>query len=378
MSIDIVQVNTAKQMRQFVRFYDALYKDTWQYVPPLHNGEKKFYDKEQNKSHSYCDSVCFLAYKDGKVVGRIGGILNHRYNEKVDRKQLRFTTFDFIDDLKVSKALLETLGEWGLAKGMEEFNGPIGFTDFDRQGMLVEGFDKPGMYITNYNYSYYPEHMAKLGFETDVEWQEFLVKTPTTVHPRHAKIAKRMRELGYHIVRFDSNKEFNKVVYEAFEVYNAAFAKLHGVVPLTKEQIKMYVDDYIGLINRDYVIIVRDAKERIVAFALLAGSLYEAARKAKGHLFPFGWVSIVKAFKRPKECLDMYWIAVLPELQGLGIPSLILEEVASKMIRDGIKWAETGPQLVDNLPVMSLWDDFEYEIVRRRRCYQRKIREEVS
>lgn len=375
MSVKIVEVKNKAQMKAFVRFYDDLYKNTWQYVPPLHSGEIKFYDKEKNKSHSYCESTCFLAYKDNKVVGRIGGIINKRYNEKVGKKQVRFTTFDFIDDYEVSKALIDAVGKWASDKGMEEFDGPIGFTDFDRQGMLTEGYDVKGMYITNYNFDYYPRHMEKLGFETDVEWNEFVINTPKEVDPRITRIAERVNKMGYHVVKFKNMKHFKSCVYEAFDVYNAAFQKLHGVVPITDAQVRMYVGDYINLVKRDYAIILRDKNEKIVAFALLVGSLYEAGRKAKGRLFPFGWYHIIKAFKHPKV-LDMYWIAVEPNLQGFGIPAIIMKEVITKMIRDGVQCAETGPELVDNHEINTLWNRFDKKMVRKRKCYQRKIKED--
>lgn len=374
MSILIKEVTNKKMLKDFINFQIDLYKGNDCYVPPMIFDEIAFFDREKNASYDYCDSICFLAYRDDKIVGRICGIYNPVYNEKADVKHLRFTCYDVIDDLEVSRALFDAIGKWGKEKyGLDTFDGPIGFTDFDKQGMLTEGYNEVGMAITNYNYPYYVTHMEKLGFEKDVDWVEYKVMVPKEIDPRLIKISEMLQtRRGYKLVRFKNKKEVKERLYDIFDAYNAAFAPLHGVVPLTKKHIDAYYEQYIKLIDLKYIKVVEDENGKIVAFGLLVPSLTKACQKNKGKMFPFGWIPLLNALNHPK-ILDMYLIAIFPEYQGLGINSIIMVDVLKDCIEDGIEFAETGPELDDNNKVQAQWKNFDAKIIRRRRCWMRSI-----
>ncbi len=376
MSIKIVEVTNKKLLKEFINFQIELYKGNDQFIPPMIFDELNFFDRKKNPSYEYCDTVLYLAYKDDKVVGRICGLYNPVYNKKVDVSHLRFTHYDVIDDIEVSKALFAAIGKWGKEKyGLKTFDGPIGFTDFDKQGMLTEGYELEGMSITNYNYPYYVEHMEKLGFVKDVDWVEFKVYMPKEVDPRLERISSMLMDRrGYKLLRFKNKKEIEARLDDIFAAYNAAFEPLHGVVPLTRSHIEAYYDQYIKLIDKKYIKVVVDEHDKVVAFGLLIPSLSKAMKKNKGKMFPFGWIPLLNALKNPKV-LDMYFIAVLPEYQGLGINSIIMLDVLKDAIKDGIEYAETGPELDDNLKVQAQWKGYDTRLVRRRRCWMKEIEE---
>lgn len=374
MSITIKEVKTKKELKKFIKFQVDLYKGNENFIPPMIFDELNFFDRKKNPSYEFCDTVLYLAYKGDEIVGRICGIYNPKYNEKINVKHLRFTHFDVIDDVEVSKALFDAIAKWGKEKyGLTTFDGPIGFTDFDKQGMLTEGFEIEGMSITNYNYPYYNEHMEKLGFVKDVDWVEYKVYMPKEVDPRLEKVSNMLQEKrGYKLLRFKTKKEIEARLDDVFAAYNAAFAPLHGVIPLGRSHIEAYYEQYIKLIDTKYIKVVADENDKIVAFALLIPSLSKALKKNKGKMFPLGWIPLLEALNKPKV-LDMYFIAVLPEYQGLGINSIIMVDVIKDAIKDGIEYAETGPELDDNYKVQSQWKGFEAPIIRRRRCYMKEI-----
>jgi GNAT superfamily N-acetyltransferase len=375
MSIEIKEVTTLALRKEFIRFGDELYAGNPYYVPALVVDEMNYYDRSKNKNYVFCEDISYLAYQDGKVVGRITGLINHAYNEKKGLKQLRFHHFDMIDDVEVSKALLNAIAKWGQAKGMNEFNGPIGMTDFDKQGMLLDGYDLDSMMITIYNYPYYVEHMKTLGFVKDVDWREYRVYLPKEVDPRIARIAETVaKKRGFRLLKFKNKKEMMPYLVQAFEVYNQAFAPLHGVVELQMDQINMYIDQYIGMLNFRYIQLVVNDKDEVIGFAALVPSLSNAMRKAKGKLFPFGWYHVLKALKHPK-ILDMFFVAVKPEYQGMGVNALMMLDATRCANEDGVLFAETGPELEDNTLVQGQWDNYEHEIVRHRRCYSRPLEE---
>jgi len=371
--IIIKEVKTKKDLNKFVRFPLSLYKDNENYIPALEADEKNMFNRENNAAYEYCESIEILAYRDDKIVGRLAGIINHKYNEKINSKHLRFTHFDVIDDLEVTKAMFEYIGKWGKEKGMTEFNGPIGFIDIDRQGMLIEGFDKIGMSITNYNYPYYVEHMEKLGFKKDVDWVEYLVSIPQNLDPRIEKVQSALlNRFGFKLLKFKNLKEIMPYIYKAFDVYNEAFYALHGTVFLTKRQIDNLIKQFAPAINFDYVPIIVDKNDNVVGFAILAPSIAKASRKAKGRMLPFGWYHLLKALKH-NDTLEMYLVAVKPEYQGFGLNAILMHDVTKCAIKNGVKYAETGPELEENYKVRSQWDNYNAEIIRKRRCYVKEI-----
>lgn len=372
-NIIIKEVKTNRDLNKFIKFADELYKGNEFYVPQLHSDIKITFDRKKNGAYDYCDSLMILAYKDSKVVGRLVGIINYKYNEKVNEKHLRFTHFDVIDDFEVTKAMFDYIGEWGKEKGMDTFAGPLGFVDFDRHGLLIEGFDKLGLSFTSYNYPYYIDHLEKLGFEKDVDDVEYLVKIPEKIDPRIERVKDAvLRKFELRLLKFKKAKEIMPYIYDAFEIYNNAFYALHGTVMLNEKQIDQFIKQYIPLVDLKYVPIIVDKNDKVVGFAVLVPSLSKASIKAKGKMFPFGWYHMLKALKH-NDVLDMYLIAIKPELQGYGLNSILMHDVTKCAMEDGIKYAETGPELENNLKVRSQWENYDAQIIRKRRCYLRKI-----
>ena len=364
---------TKKEMNKFIKFADDLYKDNECYVPQLHSDVKNTFNREKNGAYEYCDSILILAYLNNKVVGRLAGIINYKYNEKISSKHLRFTHFDVIDNIEISKAMFEYIGKWGKEKGMTEFNGPLGFTDIDRQGMLLEGFDKIGMSITNYNYEYYIKHMEAMGFKKDVDHVEYLVNVPDKVDARIERVKEAvLKKFDLRLMKFRKIKDIMPYIYKAFEVYNHAFYVLHGTVLLTRRQIDETIKQFIPYVNLKYVPIIVDKNDDVIGFGILAPSIAKASRKAKGKLFPFGWYHLLKALHH-NDTLEMYLIAIKEEYQGYGLNSILMHDVTKCAIEDGIKYAETGPELEDNYKVRSQWDNYEAKVIRKRRCFIRDI-----
>lgn len=373
MSIVIKKVDNKKLLKEFVEFPNKLYKGNKYYVPDLFQDEMNSFDRSKNVNYEINETVEFLAYKDGKVAGRISGLINNPYNALKNISELRFNHFDVIDDVEVSRALFNAIGEWGLEKGLVTFDGPIGHNDLDKQGMLMDGYEEPGMFITNYNYPYYVKHMEALGFVKDVDWIELRIKCPEISNPRIEKVSAFLLEkYNYKKVRVRNIKELNPYIPELFKVYNEAFAPLHGVVPLNQRQIDMYVKNYISMLNFDYISLVLNSKDEMVGLAVLAPDLTPALQKNRGKLFPFGWIPLLHSLKHPKV-LDMFFIAVKPEYQGQGINGILMSDITSRAIKNGVTCAETGPELEDNAKVISQWKDFDAQIIRKRRCWMRKI-----
>jgi hypothetical protein len=373
MAIEIREVKTKKEVKLFMEFANKLYKDEPNYIPPIFEDEVKSADPKYNLNLEFSDAILILAYKDGDIVGRLRGVVNHKYNEKNNFKHLRFNHFDVIDDFEVTKALFDYIIAWGKEKGMTELNGPIGFNDLDKQGLLIEGFEHEGMFITYYNFPYHKEHLEKLGLVKDVDWVEFRVNTPKEMSPRVLKIADRLLKRGnYTIKEFKNKKELKPYLYKIFDTYNQAFAPLHGVIELNQGQIDQYVNQYLPIINLDYLSVIVDADDDVVAFGLLGPSLNNPMRKIKGHLFPFGFITLLSSLKKARV-LDMYLVAVRPDKQGLGLNSILMTDITNNAIKNNILYSETGPELEDNDKITSFWDNYDAELVRRRRCFIKKI-----
>lgn len=372
-NIIIKEVKTKKDLKQFVNFPIKLYKDNENYIPALQADEKNMFNRQKNYAYEYCESIEILAFKNNEVVGRLVGIINHKYNDKIKGKHLRFSHFDVIDDFEVTKAMFEYIGKWGKEKGMTEFNGPIGFTDLDRQGMLIEGFDKIGMSITNYNFPYYLDHMDKLGLKKDVDWVEYIVNMPQTIDPRIEKVNNALlKRFGFKLLKFKNLKGVMPYIYKAFDIYNEAFYALHGTVFLTKKQIDALIKQFAPAINFDYLPIIVDKDDNVVGFAILAPSIAKASRKAKGKMLPFGWYHLLKALKH-NDTLEMYLVAIKPEYQGFGLNAILMSDITKCAMKNGVKYAETGPELEDNYKVRSQWENYDAQIIRKRRCYIGKI-----
>ena len=376
MSVLIKEVQTKKDLKNWVDFPTKLYKNVPAYVPFLRADELNTFNQKENMAYEFCETRLFLAYKDGKIVGRIGGLINHAANQKWGTNNIRFTRFDFIDDYDVSKALFDKVVEWGKERGYNKVIGPIGFTDMDHEGMLIDGFDELNMSITFYNHPYYIDHMEKLGAEKEVDWVEYLISVPTEYSERHAKISKFLQEKhGYKLVKYKKVKDLEKDAFEAFKVIDEAFSRLYGTVPLTDKVITKTIKDNIPLMNLKYICSIKDKNDDLIAFAVLVPSIAKALKKSNGKLFPFGIVRMLKALKGKNDTLEMFLVAVEPTLQTKGISALIINTLLKVLIENDIKYCETGPMLETNTAIHSLWKHFEKEQHKRRRCYIKNINE---
>ena len=374
MSVVIKEVQTKKDLKKWVEFPNKLYKKVDAYVPFLVSDEIATFTESQNPAYEYAETKLFLAYIDNKIVGRIGGIINHAANKKWNQNRLRFTRFDFIDNFSVSKALFDAVVGWGKQYGYTEIIGPIGFHDMDHEGMLIEGFDELNMSITFYNFPYYIDHMVKLGLKKEVDWVEFQLKVPEKPNEKIKKLTEfLMKRSNVELVRYTDRKTLYEDAFKAFAVVDEAFSVLYGTVPLTDKVIKKSIDDYIPLVNLKYVTVVKD-KGEIIGFALMVPSIAKAVKKSNGKLFPLGALRVLRALKGKNDTLEMFLVAIKPEYQSKGIPVMLINDMLETCIKNGVKYCETGPELEDNKNVQSLWRNFDdVRQHKRRRCWIKEI-----
>lgn len=375
--IEIRPAQTKKEMKQFIRFNYELYKDNPYSVPDIYEDMVATLS-DKNPAMEFCDAVYYLAYRDGEIVGRVAGIINHKANKRWEQKMVRFGYIDFIDDMEVSKALISAVEKWGKEKGMDYIQGPLGFTDMDAEGMLIEGFEELGTNATIYNYPYYPKHIEALGFEKEADWVELLMTVPreTGIPERLERIAKIVIEkYGLQIKRYTSRSKLRKDYgKQIFEVINEAFKPLFGYSELNEKQIDLYVNTYIPFIDLKLVSLITDANGKLICVGISMPSLSKALQKAKGKLFPFGWFHLLKALKWKKpDTLDLMLVGVLPEYQGKGINAVLFYDLLPNYISEGYKYVETNPELEVNNKVQSQWIYFERRQHKRRRCFKKKL-----
>lgn len=372
--VEIKQVLTKTDLRKWVRFPNRLYKDNPYFVPFLESDEIETFSPDKNPAYAFCETKLFLAYRNGKIVGRIAGLINHNYNQKWNKNALRFTRFDFIDDYEVSQALFDSVTDWGKQRGYTEVMGPIGFTDLDHEGMLVEGFDQLNMSITFYNYPYYRVHMERLGLQKDIDWIEYKITVPDALHPRIERMAKHVAKKGnYEVVTYTNRSILKKDALEALCLIDRAYAKLYGTVPLTDEIIKQMVNKYIPLVNLKWICSIKNIKGDIVAFGIMIPSIALAAKKSNGKLLPFGLFRMLKALRCHNDTLEMFLVAVDPALQTQGLPAILIHTLLQKAVENKVKYCETGPMLETNKAIHSLWRVFDKQQHKRRRCYIKNI-----
>ena len=374
--VQIVEVNNKKQLRKFVSLPNKMYKNVPQFVPAFYGDDMSDWDKSKNPAFQYCEARAFLAYRDGKIVGRIAGILNRQANEKWHTNRMRFSQVDFIDDPEVSKALFDTVEKWAVEKGCTELQGPLGFCDMDREGMLVEGYDRRNMFITYYNLPYYNEHLSRMGFHKDTDWVEYKINVPSEQDEIYQKIRHLseivMKRGHFHKADFTKRSQYKPYIKDFFELVNVAYKELYGVVTLNQEQIDKYADKFIPLINPDYCCLVLDEEENLVGFGVCCPSVADAMKKSNGKLFPFGWVRVLRALHK-NTAVDLLLIAVRPEMRSKGVNAVIIDHIMQSCIKNGIVYAETGPQLETNSKVLSQWREFDTEAHKRRRCYVKEL-----
>lgn len=374
MSVEIKEVLTKKDLKKWVDFPNKLYKGNKYYVPFLFNDEMDTFTKEKNPAYEFCDTKLFLAYKDNEIVGRIGALINYAYNKKWNKNAIRFTRFDFIDDYEVSFALFNEVVKWGKESGFTEAMGPIGFTDMDHEGMLIEGFEELNMSITFYNHPYYIEHMERLGLRKDADWVEYQLLVPEKPDERMKRISEYLqKKYGYHAVFYNDRKKLLGEAKEAFKLIDTEFAKLYGTVPLTEKVIDKAIADYIPLVNLKYICTIKDKNEKIVAFAVLVPSIAKALKKSNGRMLPFGIFRMLKALKGKNDTLEMFFVAVDEAHQKQGLPAIIIDQMLTMLIDNKVKICETGPELELNEAVQSMWKTFDTRQHRRRRCWIKEI-----
>lgn len=375
MAVEIKVVETKEDLKKFVLFGNELYKNNPYHIPVLVKDELETLDKDINPAFEFCEAVYYLAYKNGRIVGRIAGIINHRANEAWNQTHARFGFVDFINDNEVVDALFDTVAKWAKSKGMDMLHGPMGFTDMDKEGMLVEGFDRLGTMITIYNYAYYPKQLERIGFMKDQDWKEYIITIPDSIPERIVRISNLVsQKYGLSVLKFKSNKELIPYGPVVFELINKCYANLYGFSQLSDRQIQYYSKMYMPLLRPDFVTMIRrDKDEKIIGFGLALPNLSRAMRKANGSLFPFGFVHLLRALKGRPRVVDLYLMGVLPEYQNRGVNALLFNDLIPIFRQSGAKFAESNPELETNMSVQLQWNYFERKHHKTRRAYIKPI-----
>ena len=378
MAITIKQVSNTKELKKFIRFNYKMYRGNLYSVPDLYDDMLNTFNKKKNAAFEFCEAEYFMAYKDDQLVGRVAAIINHKANEKWGLKNVRFGWIDFIDDIEVSSALLKTVEEWGKAKGMTHIQGPLGFTDFDAEGMLIEGFDQLSTMATIYNFPYYPQHMEKLGYEKDADWVEYKIYIPDAIPEKHQRISDLIqRKYNLQIKKFTSSKKIAQEYGQAmFELMNEAYSGLYGYSALSQHQIDQYVKMYLPIVDLRMVTLITDAEDKLVAVGISMPSLSTALQKSHGRLLPLGWYYLLKALfmKRRAKMLDLLLVAVKPEYQNKGVNALLFSDLIPVYQKLGFIFAESNPELELNGKVQAQWEYFKTEQHKRRRAFVKEIK----
>lgn len=376
MSIYVHPIATDRdQLSQYVQFPIDLYRDNACYVPPLVIDQIATLSPEGNPAFDFCEAQSFMAFDNGEPVGTITAIINRAANDKTGKKQMRFGFMDFIDSDEVVDSLFDTIAQWGRERGMEEMVGPVGFTDMDPEGMLIDGFDEMGTMATIYNFPYYVKHMKRLGFVKDADWIEYRITIPDGIPEKHQRIGEIVaRKYGLKVLKYTSRKKIRREYGRAiFELVNEAYADLYGFVPLTDRQIEHYINVYIDVLRLEDVSLVVDSEGTLVALGISMPSLSEALRKSRGRLFPFGWYHLLKAIKGHTDVVDLLLVAVKPEYQSKGVNALIFNDLIPRYIANGYKFAESNVELEGNESVQKQWEYFERRQHRRRRAWKKSL-----
>ena len=376
--IIIKRVETKEELEDFILFPNELYANCPYYVPDLDMDIRNMFNPKINAGLDFSEMQAFIAFnREGKLLGRIAGIINHRANRKWKTRNVRFGFFDFVNDIRVSSALLNAVAQWGRERGMEYILGPMGITDFDKEGMLIEDFDKMGSMNTLYNYPYYPLHMETLGYKKEVDWIQIRIDIPKETPERYVKtacLAKKMSDLKVSKI---NHRDITSRGYghKIFQLLNQAYSPLFGFTKFTNRQINDFVKQYLGLVDKRLVSVVENKEDEVVGVAISMYSLSHALRKSKGKLYPFGWYYLLKALKwKPANHADLLLVAVRPDYQMLGVNAIFFDELIPIYNQLGIEWAETGPQLENNVRELSQWKPLNPIFTKRRRCYKKEIK----
>ena len=378
MKVEVRKVTCRRDMDDFVRLPRMMYHGVTQYVPDLERDIAGIICRKDNPGLEFSNVQFFVAYRDDVPVGRIAGIVNRKANEHWKQRVVRFGLIEFIDDQDVSRALLEAVAQWGREQGMDTLQGPMGITDFDKEGMLIEDFHLTGTMNTIWNPDYYPRHMEALGFQKAVDWVQIRIQIPQETPLRYSRTAQYVREqIGLRVVKLSSS-DVDKGNYgqRVFQLLNQAYEPIFGFSSLTAQQIDYFLDKYLKLIDLKLIPVVLNEKDELVGVAITMGSMTKAMQKANGRLWPMGWYHLIKALKwKHADSAEMLLIGVRPDYQGMGVNALFFDDLIPIYNQYGFKWAETGPQLEDNVRELSQWKPLKPEYVKRRRCYKKLINE---
>ncbi len=369
MSLIIKEVKSNRDLRRFINYPVKLYHNNPYYVPAMVTDELNTLHWDKNPAFEHCEVRYWLAYRNKSIVGRVAGIINHKHIEKWKEPYLRFSWLDFIDDKQVSAALLSVIEDWARERNMTAIHGPLGFTDLDREGMLVDGFEEVATLATSYNYPYYPEHMAELGFLKDVDWVEYELTVPRQIDERISHAAAIvLKRNNLHMLRAHRKAELLNYAHQLFELINQEYSHLYGSTPLSEREIEHYVKAYFSFVHPDFIPIILDENNQMVAFGVVIPSLSKALQKNRGRMFPFGWLYILKALRK-NSLADLYLIAVKRQYQGLGVNMVLMDHVCKVLNDRKIQKVETNPELETNTNVQSQWKYLDKRQHKRRRCF---------
>ncbi len=374
-ALQVKIVSSKRQLRQFIDFPVKLYRGNHYFTPYIYEDEVNNLTPSKNPASRYCDFRLFLAYRGRKIVGRVCAIVNNFSNQKYGQKRIRFNRIDMVDDLEVTRALIKAVADYGKGFGLEEITGPLGYSDQDKEGLLTMGFDQINMFATFYTHEYYVRHLEALGFHPDAVWNEYRIYIPKEIDPRFVKIGEyTAQKYKVHITRPKSkkSKDLKPYIHQVLHLMNRAYDHLYGYVPIAEDQMDLLASQYLPMVNLDYLQIVCDENEKVVGVGLMIPSPCRALKRSRGHLFPFGFIGFMRALKKAKH-LDMLLVAVEPELKNSGILAMIFTEAVKNAIRNGIEFAETGPELSDNMNINLLWKSFEHVQHKERKCFVRSI-----
>lgn len=375
-AVEVVPVPLKRgPLKKFVKFGISLYKGNDCYVPPLIFDEVETFFPSKNPAFAFCEAQPFMAFRDGKPVGRIVAIINHRLNERTGAKQARFGWVEFVDDDQVVDALFAAAEDWARSKGMTEIIGPMGFSDMDHEGMLTYGFDELGTIATIYNHPYYPVQVERLGYTPDAEWVEYRMTVPDAVPEKYQRIAAIVaQKYNLRALKFTSRKKIKEQYGVAlFELINEAYDELYGYCPLTPEQIEYYIDKYLGIIRLDCVSVIVDENDKLVALGISMPSLSHALQKSHGKLFPTGWWHLLRGINGPNKIVDLMLIAVKKEYLSRGVNAMIFADLLPIYIKHGFEYAESNLELENNENVQKQWQYFERRLHRRRKAYRKTL-----
>jgi GNAT superfamily N-acetyltransferase len=364
-----------KNLKEFTKFQINLYKGNPYYVPPLIMDDVNTLLPSKNPAFDFCEAAIFMAYRDGKPVARVAGIINHQLNKMHGHKEARFGFIDFVDDHEASKAVMDAVENWARVKGMNKIIGPLGFTDMDHEGMLIEGFEELGTMATIYNYPYYPQHLERLGYKKESDWMEFLMEVPEEIPERYSRIANLVKDkFGLRVIKYKSRKRIKAEYGHAlFHLINESYKNLYQYAPLSERQIEYYIDLYLDLLNLDLLSLIVDRNDRLVGVGIALPSMSRALQKSRGRMFPLGWIPLLKGLKGKNDRVDLLLVAVHPEFQNKGVNALLFQDLIPYFNKYGYKYAESNPEMETNAKVQSQWEYFNYRQHRRRRSYSKKI-----